>query len=67
VDGAVCVINIGPLQRRRRRNAGVVALAAGVALELAAAALALPAGLSLVSALLFFAGFSGVFQARAKT
>ena len=67
MDDAVCIINIGPVQRRRRRNLGIVALAIGVAVVVAAWALVLPPVATLASALFFFAGFSGVFQARAKT
>jgi hypothetical protein len=67
VDDAVCIINIGPVQRRRRRNLGVVALLAGVAVALGAMALGLPPLARLASAPLFFGGFAGIFQARAKT
>lgn len=67
MDHAVCIINIGPLQRRRRRNLGVVGLAAGVAVAVAVGALGLPPAARLAPAVLFFGGFSGIFQARAKT
>ncbi len=63
----VCVVNIGPIQRRRRRNLGFVALAGGAAWGLAVSVLALPSVVTLASSILFFAGFAGVLQARAKT
>lgn len=67
MDDAVCIINIGPMQRRRRRNLGIVSLAVGATVVLVAGTLSLPLGVRLASALFFFGGFSGVFQARAKT
>ncbi|MBM4184146.1 MAG: hypothetical protein FJ207_07935 [Gemmatimonadetes bacterium] len=67
MDDTVCVINIGPAQRRRRRNLGVVSLAVGVVVVLGAWSAVLPRTILLPSAVFFFVGFSGVFQSRAKT
>jgi hypothetical protein len=65
--GEVCFVNIGPAQRRRRRRLGVISLAAAALLTGVLGALSLPrAWLALVT-VLAFAGFVGIFQARAKT
>jgi hypothetical protein len=66
-SGEVCVVNIGPAQRRRRRSLGIVSLVAGTVLALTAWALALPPLTRLSAVVFFFGGFNGVFQARAKT
>ncbi len=63
----VCIVNIGPAQRRRRRSMGMLALVAGAVLVIAAWTLALPPLTRLWAAVFFFGGFNGVFQARAKT
>jgi hypothetical protein len=67
VDDTVCVVNIGPQQRRRRRNLGVASLALGAAVVAVSVALGLPPPARLASAAFFFGGFAGIFQARAKT
>ena len=63
----VCLINIGPQQRRKRLNFGLFMLAAGSA----QAALLLFTGFSRWLRLLLFVPFSlagyGIFQAREKT
>jgi len=66
-QGPVCVPNIGAAQRRRRFWPGVVSLALGVSHGLAVAALDLSSALLVPAAVLLFAGFAGVFQAREKT
>ena len=66
-DGEACVINIGPGQRRRRFTVGVVGLLLGVGAAVAIAALGLAWPIRLATALPFFVGASGIFQARAKT
>jgi hypothetical protein len=63
----VCIVNIGPAQRRRRRSLGLVALLVGTALVIGVWALGLPPVIRLSAAVFFFGGFSGIFQARAKT
>lgn len=67
MQDAVCIINIGPAQRRRRRNLGIMSLAGGAAVVLGVAALGLSPLARLAAAPLFFGGFTGIFQARAKT
>jgi len=68
MEGETCVIsNIGPDQRRLRHRAGVVALVAGVALTGAAWLGGMGLWVRLLAAPLYFGGFSGVFQAKAKT
>lgn len=66
MDDAVCE-NIGPRQRRLRRNFGVVALAAGIAWVLVTWRLEYPPYTRLAGFVLFQGGFTGIFQARAKT
>ena len=60
-------VNIGPRQRRLRRNLGVVALAAGVAWVITTWTLEYPPYTRLAGFVFFQAGFTGVLQARAKT
>lgn len=67
MNDAVCFINIGPRQRRLRRNLGLVSFAAAVSVVLAAVAMGLPPVIRLVAAPLFYGGFAGILQARAKT
>ena len=67
MDDAVCIVNIGPAQRRRRRSIGIAALLMGIGLVFGLWALDLPPVTRLSAALFFFSGFSGIFQARAKT
>ena len=64
---AVCIVNIGPAQRRRRGSLGLVSLLAGAAIVFGAWALGLPPAARLSASVFFLAGFSGIFQARAKT
>ncbi len=63
----ICVINIGPDQRRLRRRAGVVALVVGLGLAGAVWLAGIGIWARLIAAPLYFGGFNGVFQARAKT
>ena len=62
-----CIPNIGVAQRRRRFWPGVASLALGVGHGIAVAALDLSSALLVPAAVLLFAGFTGVFQAREKT
>jgi hypothetical protein len=66
-EGSVCIPNIGPRQRRQRVIGGVV----GLAIAIAVAALLVATGVArpfrLVVFLPFFAGTTGLFQAREKT
>jgi len=64
----VCIANIGPAQRQRRFRSGVIGIAIAVAL-LVAATRSGPVSsiLTVVAAAALFGGFTGVFQARAKT
>jgi hypothetical protein len=67
LDDAVCIVNIGPRQRRLRRNLGIAGLAAGVAWVIAMWALEYPPYTRLAGFVFFQGGFSGIFQARGKT
>lgn len=61
------VVNIGPGERRKRLNAGIVGLSVGVVLAVLLIALRAP---TLWRSLLFFPflfGALGVFQSRDKT
>ena len=66
-EGSVCIPNIGPRQRRQRVIGGIV----GLAIAIAVAALLVATGVArpfrLVVFLPFFAGTTGLFQAREKT
>jgi hypothetical protein len=63
----ICIPNIGPNERRRRLNGGLVALA--LAVVIGAALLAMGAGRWWRLALfpLLYAGMAGIFQWREKT
>ena len=67
MSGAACIANIGVAQRRRRFWPGVISVALGVGHGIAVVALSLTPLLLLPAAVLLFAGFAGVFQAREKT
>lgn len=67
MDGAVCIANIDHRGRRRRQRMGVASLVAAAAWTVVTWVLALPTLVRLPAVLLFFGGFLGVFQARAKT
>lgn len=62
-----CIANIGAAQRRRRFWPGVVSLGLGLGHGVAVAALSLTPWLLAAAAVLLFAGFAGVLQAREKT
>jgi len=59
--------NIGLAERKKRHRAGVLGLSLGAVVVVAAWALDLGSWASVASAFLFFMGFVGVFQARART
>jgi hypothetical protein len=61
------VANIGLAERRKRHRAGVIFVLLGVALVLTSWAGELPVALRAASAVFFFVGFVGLFQARAET
>ena len=67
MEGAACIANIGVAQRRRRFWPGVISIVLGVGHGVAVAALSLTPLLLVPAAVLLFAGFTGVFQAREKT
>jgi hypothetical protein len=67
MQGESCIPNIGVAQRRKRFWPGVVSIALGVGHGLAVSILDVTAVLLLPAAVLLFAGFTGVFQAREKT
>lgn len=61
------VVNIGPGERRKRLNAGIVGLAVGVVLAVLLIALRAPALWRLLLFFPFLFGALGVFQSRDKT
>ena len=61
------IVNIGPRERRKRLNAGIVGLAVGVVLAVLLIALRAPAMWRLLLFFPFLFGALGVFQSRDKT
>jgi hypothetical protein len=61
------VVNIGPGERRKRLNAGIVGLAVGIVLAVLLIALRAPAPWRLLLFFPFLFGALGVFQSRDKT
>jgi hypothetical protein len=59
--------NIGPVERRKRHRFGVAALALGVVVVWVARAQGMPLWIRAGTAVFFFLGFTGIFQARAHT
>lgn len=64
---AVCVVNIGPRERRRRMRFGVVLLVAGACLAALLVGLQADRLWRLLLFLPFWAGGLGVLQARERT
>lgn len=62
----LCAVNIGPKERRKRVAVGAVGIAVGVGLAFGLAASA-ARPLRFITAIPFFVGALGFFQARAKT
>ena len=67
MSSAACIANIGVAQRRRRFWPGLISIVIGVGHGVAVVAFSFTSLLLLPAAVLLFAGFSGVFQAREKT
>jgi hypothetical protein len=67
MDGSTCIANIGVGQRRRRFWPGVVSLALCLGHGVVVTGYGLAPVLLVPAAVLLFAGFAGVFQAREKT
>jgi hypothetical protein len=66
-EGTVCIPNIGPLQRRQRIIGGVVSLAIALVVAGLLVVLGVARPYRLAVFLPFFAGTTGLFQAREKT
>jgi len=66
-EASVCVPNIGPRQRRQRLIGGLLGLAIAFALSGLLLATAVGRPLRVLVFLPFFAGTTGLFQAREKT
>ena len=66
-EGAACVPNIGPRERRKRLFAGMAGLAVGVGLALILISAGVGQAWRLVLFLPYWFGALGVFQAREKT
>jgi hypothetical protein len=66
-DGAVCTPNIGLAGRRRRMRFGLIAVGIGVLTAAVVLVLRVPVLWRLVVLLPFWAGGTGIFQARDKT
>ena len=67
MSGEVCVVNIGPRQRRLRLLAGLAGLGAGAALLLVLLTLDVSRVVRLVAVPPMWAGLLGVLQYREKT
>ena len=65
--GEVCIINIGPRQRRRRMRWGTGALILGAVVAAILIGAGAPSAWRLLLILPFWIGALGVFQARDKT
>jgi hypothetical protein len=63
----VCIINIGPKERRKRMISGVVSIAIGVVAAFALYRFSMNAYWRLLLFLPFASGATGYFQARDKT
>ena len=61
------VVNIGPGERRKRLNAGIIGLSIGIVLAVLLIALRAPAIWRLLLFFPFLFGALGVFQSRDKT
>jgi uncharacterized membrane protein len=66
-ENSVCIPNIGPRQRRQRIIGGVVGLSIAFVLAAVLLSLGVARPLRLLVFLPFFAGTTGLFQAREKT
>jgi hypothetical protein len=63
----VCIINIGPRQRRRRMRWGIAAFVLTGILAIFLITAGVPRAARLILLLPFWTGALGVFQARGKT
>ncbi|HJP87108.1 MAG TPA: hypothetical protein VJ852_14050 [Gemmatimonadaceae bacterium] len=61
------LVNIGPGERRKRLNAGIIGLSAGIVLAVLLIVLRAPAIWRLLLLFPFLFGALGVFQSRDKT
>jgi hypothetical protein len=67
VEGAVCIPNIGPQERRRRLRFGLVACGLAVVVAVALAVTGLSPLFRLALFVPFWVGSIGVLQAKEKT
>lgn len=67
MSGEVCFTNIGTDQRAVRKRLGVASLTAGALVFAIAPMLGLTPWSHVVSTLLLYGGFTGIFQARERT
>jgi hypothetical protein len=67
VSNEVCFVNIGPKERQKRMTIGIISIVIGVAIAAAMILLGADRWWRLTLFLLFYAGASGIFQARDKT
>jgi len=66
-EDAACIPNIGPHERRKRLNFGIGTIAVGGVISAALAIIRVHPLLRLPLFLVFYAGATGIFQAREKT
>ncbi len=63
----ICIANIGPKERTKRLNFGIMGFAAGAIFVIATLALSMPLGLRAFAFLPFAAGAFGFWQYKEKT
>jgi len=66
-ESNICIPNIGPKERRRRLNGGLLSLGVGIVAASVLFAIGAPRGWRLLLFLFFYGAMAGIFQWREKT